>query len=278
MAAGVHRKARNLLLDAARERVKQLQALDLVVKQLDADGHLRMLGRKHIDGVTPHAELAARKIRLVALVLHADELRDHIALAQPVARAQRHHHAVVALGLANAVDGRHGGHDDHVAPLHQALGATEPHLLDMLVDRAVLLDEQVALGHVGFGLVIVVVAHEILDRVLGKKLAKLAVQLRGQRLVGRKHDGRAAHAGDHVGHGEGLARARHAQQGLEGFAVVQPLHQLVDGLGLIARRRVGLEQFKRGVRKMDELAVLLFGDDFCDIRHGCGQRVGGSGR
>jgi hypothetical protein len=60
-----------------------------------------------------------------------------------------------------------------------------------LID-AVLLDEQVALRDVGLGLVVVVVADEVLDRVLRKELAELAVQLRGQRLVGREDDRRAA--------------------------------------------------------------------------------------
>ena len=120
----------------------------------------------------------------------------------------------VVLGLADAVDGTDAGHDDHVAPLQQALGGRQAHLLDVLVDRAVLLDEQVALRHVGLGLVVVVVADEVLDRIAREELAELAVQLGGQRLVGREHDRRPAQPGDHVGHGEGLARAGHAQQGL----------------------------------------------------------------
>ncbi|MNV57335.1 hypothetical protein D3C71_1496640 [compost metagenome] len=237
-----------------------------------------MLGRKHINGVAPHAELAARKISLIALVLHAYQLCDYVALAQLVTGAQRHHHAVVTLGLANAVDGRHRGHDDHIRTLHEALGARKPHLLDVLVDGAVLLDEQVALRHIRLGLVVVVVAHEILHGVLGEELAELAVQLRGQGFVGREHDGRAPHAGDHIGHGEGLSRARHTQQRLEGFPIVQTFHQLVDGLGLVAGRWVRLEQFEGGVGEMDELAVLLFRYDFCEIRHRCGQRLVEAGR
>jgi hypothetical protein len=54
----------------------------------------------------------------------------------------------------------------------------------VLVDRAVLLDEQVALRDVGLGLVVVVVADEVLDRVLRKELAELAVELRREVLFG----------------------------------------------------------------------------------------------
>ena len=64
-----------------------------------------MLGRKHIDGVAAYTEFAARKILIVALVLHPHQLGDGVALADFVASAHRHHHAVVALGLTNTVDG-----------------------------------------------------------------------------------------------------------------------------------------------------------------------------
>ena len=78
---------------------------------------------KHIDGVASYAELAAAKVLVIALVLHANELRNHIALPHFVAGAQSHDHAVVTLGLTNAINGRDRGHNDHVAALHQALGA-----------------------------------------------------------------------------------------------------------------------------------------------------------
>ena len=226
----------------------------LKFEEFDAYGQLGMLGREDVDGVAAHAELAPAEVLVIALVLHADQLRDDVALVDAVAGTQRHDHAVVAFGLADAVDGRDRGDDDHVAPLHQAFGARQPHLLDVLVDGAVLFDEQVALGHIGLGLVVVVVADEVFDGVLGKELAEFAVQLRRQRLVGREDNGRATQAGDHVGHGEGLARARHAQQGLEGFAVLDAFDQLFNGGGLIAGRRIGLKQLEGGVREMHELA------------------------
>ena len=50
-------------------------------------------------------------------------------------------------------------------------------------------------GHVGLGLVVVVVGDEVLDRVVREELAELAVQLRGERLVVRQH------------HASGAARA-----------------------------------------------------------------------
>jgi hypothetical protein len=44
-----------------------------------------VLGGKHVDRVAAHAEGAARELGLVARVLHADQLRDQVALAELVA-------------------------------------------------------------------------------------------------------------------------------------------------------------------------------------------------
>src|SRR3546814_1452302 len=62
-------------------------------------------------------------------------------------------------------------------------------LLDVFVDRTVLVDEGVGARDVGLRLVVVVVRDEILDRIVREKLLELAVQLRRQGLV-RRHDQR----------------------------------------------------------------------------------------
>ena len=106
----------------------------------------------------------------------------------------------------------------------------------------------------GIGLVVVVVADEVLDRVLREELAELAVELRGKSLVRREDDRRPADLGDHVGHREGLARTGDAEQRLEAQAVADALDQPLDRQRLVAGRLVGLEQLERRVGKADELA------------------------
>ena len=205
-----------------------------------------MLGREHVNGVATHPKLAPGKLHVIALVLHAHQLGDQVALPKLVATAKGHHHLVVSLGLADAVNGRHGGDDHHVSPLQHALGATQAHLLDMLIDGGVLLNEQVALRHIGLGLVVVVITDEIFHRIFWEKLSKLAVELRRQRLVGRKNDGRPTQACNDIGHGEGLAGAGDAQQGLKHLAIHNACNQLVNGCRLVARWRVGLVKLKGG--------------------------------
>ena len=89
----------------------------------------------------------------------------------------------------------------------------------MFVDRAVFFDEQIAAGHIGFGLVIVVVGNEIFHRVFGEELAHFGIKLGGKGFVVRHDDGGAAALRDDVRHGVGFARTGYAEQGLIGKAV-----------------------------------------------------------
>ena len=103
---------------------------------------------------------------------------------------------------------------------------------------AVLVDEEVPLRDVGLRLVVVVVADEVLDRVLREELSKLAAELRGERLVVRDHQRRPLDLLDDGRHREGLAGAGGAEQCLEAVAGLQAFDEFVAGLGLVGRRFV----------------------------------------
>jgi hypothetical protein len=168
VAGRKHGEAAQLLPRVPGQRIEHRQPLDLVVEQADAHRMLGVLRREDVDHVAAHAIHAALEVDLVALVLHLGQALDDLALADLLALLQVQDHAVVIDRIADAVDRRDGAHDHHVAPFQQALGRRQAHLLDVLVDRGILLDEQVARRHVGLGLVVVVVGNEVLDRVLGK--------------------------------------------------------------------------------------------------------------
>ena len=152
----------------------------------------------------------------------------------------------VGLGRTDAVDAGDRGHDDHVAPGQQAAGGRVAHLVDLVVDGGVLLDEGVGGGEVGLGLVVVVVGDEVLHGVVREELLELAVELGRQGLVGGEHQGRPAGPGDDVGHGEGLAGAGHAEQDLVPVAALDPGRQFLDGLGLVTAGGVGCIQVEYG--------------------------------
>ena len=126
------------------------------------------------------------------------------------------------------------GHDDHVAALEQRPRRRQPHPVDLVVDRRFLLDVGVAGRDVGLGLVVVVVADEVLDGVVGEEAPELLVELRRQRLVVGHDQRRPVHPGDDLGHGEGLARAGDAEQRLMAIAAFESGDQLGHGVHLIA--------------------------------------------
>jgi hypothetical protein len=113
-----------------------------------------------------------------------------------------------------------------------------PQAVDLLVDRAVLLDVEVLRRHVGLGLVVVVVGDEVLDRVVREELAELVAELSGERLVVGDHERRPLNLLDRERHRRRLARARHAEQRLEPIPRAQARGQLVTRLRLVGDRLV----------------------------------------
>jgi hypothetical protein len=142
-------------------------------------------------------------------------------------------HAEVGLGGADAVDAGDARHDDHVAAREDRARGRVAHLVDLLVDRGVLLDVGVRRRDVGLGLVVVVIAHEVLDGVLREQRFELLVELRRQGLVGGDDQGGTLDGLDDVGHREGLARTGDPEEDLVWVPLLDPPGQLFDGLGLV---------------------------------------------
>ena len=157
---------------------------------------------------------------------------------------QHEQHAVVRLRRTQAVDAAHAGDDHAIAALEQRSGRGEPQLVQLVVDGGFLFDVDVARRHVRFRLVIIVIADEVLDRVVREERSELAVELRGQSLVVRQHQRGPADGFDHLGHGERLARPGDAQQHLVLLAVLDSAQQFLDGGLLIAARAVVHRQTK----------------------------------
>ena len=209
----------------ASERIKQLQAVDLVIEQRYPDRVLRVLSGEDVDDVAPDPESSAPEVRFVAFVLHLGEAFDDFALPQAITDTHRQDHLMVLVAIADTVNTGNRRHDDAIAAFKQAFCRRKAHLLDMLVDRRVFLDKQITCGDVGFWLIVVVVGDEILDGILGEELPEFGVQLRSQCLVWRQNQRRTPHAGDHIGHGVGFSRTCDAEQCLKRQSVFEAFDQ-----------------------------------------------------
>ena len=187
-----------------------------------------------LEDVSANAERAAREIEVRALVLHLDQLGKESPHAGAVSDFDVGEHVVVRLGRAQPVNAGDRGDDDDVAPLEERLRCGKPQLVDLFVPGGLLLDVRVALRDVRLRLVVVVVRHEVLDRVLRKEAVELLVELGGQRLVVGQDEGRAVDRLDHLRHRERLSGAGDTEQRLGLLALPEALDELFDGLRLVA--------------------------------------------
>ena len=213
----------------------EIELVHLVAEQLDAQPLLFVRGID-LDDVATDPERAASEVVIVPLVLHLHQLPQHLLAADPLAALERQQHPVVRLGRTETVDARDAGDDDHVAALEERPGRRQPHPVDLVVDRRLLLDVRIGRGHVRFRLVVVVVADEVLDGVLGEEAAEFLEQLCCQRLVVHHHQRRAVHSGNGVRHRERLSGAGNAEQDLMRIPARQRFGQLGDRLRLVARQ------------------------------------------
>ena len=109
-------------------------------------------------------------------------------------------------------------------------------LIDLIIDRGILLDIGIGRGNIGFRLIIIVIADEVPHIILGKESLELAGQLGCQRLVMGNDECRLLHLLDHLRNRIGLAGSRCAQQHLRFLSVPDACRQVSDCLRLIAHR------------------------------------------
>ena len=219
----------------ARQRVELGDPLDLVAEELDPDERL-LRGRLELERVAADAEAGTGERGVVALVLEVHQVAQDGVAPVLAAGAQLEHGRAIVDRCAQAVDARDRGHDDDVATLEQGVGRGVAKAVDLVVAGRVLLDVGVAPGQVRLGLVVVEVADEVLDRVLGEELAELGVQLGGERLVVGQDQRRLVVIGDRPGQRGGLARAGRPEQRLMADAVGQAGAEPLDGGRLVAGR------------------------------------------
>ena len=220
--------------DFAGQRVDFGDTLDLIAPELDAQSGFAV-GRKDVHRVASDAETAAMKVSVVALVKDLGEVAQNTLASMGLAFCQLHHVLAVLFRRANVVDTRHARHDDGVTSAEERRGGRQAQAIYLFIDVGILLDVGVGLREIGLWLIVVVVAHKVLDRIVGKELAKLAVELGGQGLVVRQHQCWALNLGDDVRCHIGLARAGHPEQCLVFVSFLQTLDQPSDGIGLISR-------------------------------------------
>ena len=95
-------------------------------------------------------------------------------------------------------------------------------LIDFVIDRAVFFDIGIRAWHISLWLIIIVVRHEILDRIIGEKLFELTVELTGKGFVVGDDKRRLVFTRNHLTHGISLTSPRRSQQDLRLLTIFDP--------------------------------------------------------
>ena len=217
------------------ERVQQADAFDGVAKKLHA-GHDFFIFRLNVNDVALHPKRAALQRKVVAGELHLDQPRHDVVHRKVLSDFKSHHAVGIDIRRSQTIDAADRSDDDYIPPLQQGLGGRVAKPLDLLVAAAVFFNIKVSARHIGFRLIVVVVADKVFHRVFGEERPKLLAKLRGQRLVVRDDERGPLGGLDDARHGERLSRARGAEHRLKPKSAVQPLHQPRDGGGLVPLR------------------------------------------
>ncbi len=103
----------------AGERIEFGDLLHLIAEQRDAPGAIIQVRREEFDGIAAHAECAAHEILVIAFVMQRHEIGDQLALRKALAFLDLEGHGRIGFDIADAVDARHGGHDNDIVALEQ---------------------------------------------------------------------------------------------------------------------------------------------------------------
>mmetsp|Transcript_29475 Transcript_29475/g.57756 ORF Transcript_29475/g.57756 Transcript_29475/m.57756 type:complete len:260 (-) Transcript_29475:292-1071(-) len=159
----------------ARQGVEFRDAFQFLTKEGQPPGAIIQVRGKDFEGIAAYPETAPEKRRVVALVLLGDQIGDHLPLVIAFADFDVLGHGPVSFDRPDAVDARHRRHDDYVVAFQQRPRGGVAHAVDLFVNLALFLNISVGAGHIGFGLVIIVIADEIFDGVVWEEPLEFAV-------------------------------------------------------------------------------------------------------
>ena len=248
MAIGENLHLAQIHFAFTRQRIELADRLDIVAEKFDAPRRVLIMRREYIDDVAAHAKRPARKIHVVAFILQLDQFLDEGSLRHLLTHPHRQHHLRIGFGRTDTVNARHRCDDDTIGPRQHGTCRAMAHAVDLLVDRGIFFNIDVAFGDIGFRLEIIVIGYEIFHRVVREKTFHLRIQLRGKCLVMRHDKRRALRMRDNMRHGERLSRTGNAQQHLLALFVLDSFDKRSNGGGLIARRLKIRHQFETGIR------------------------------
>ena len=216
------------------QRIDLRDPVDLISEELHPVGKVVGVRRKDVQDIPSDPEGGSVKINVAPVIVKVDQLLQDLIAVPLFPYPQIQGHLFEINRAAQSVDTGDGADYDNVISPHKGCRSGQTQLVDLIIDRRVLLDIGVSLGHIGLRLVVIIVGNKILYRILREKFLEFSVELRGKRLVMRDDESRLLQVLYDVGHGKCLARTGNAEQRLCLVALPESLRQSLDCLRLIA--------------------------------------------
>ncbi len=106
----------------AGQRIELDDLLNIIPKETDAPGGVLIVRGEDFEIVALHAEIAARKARVVALILERDELADDLALVDRLALLEIKDHRRIGLNRSDTVKAGNRRDDQHIIAFQKRSG------------------------------------------------------------------------------------------------------------------------------------------------------------
>ncbi|CAG5146359.1 Uncharacterised protein [Streptococcus pneumoniae] len=107
-------------------------------------------------------------------------------------------------------------------------------LVNLVIDRTILLNIGIARRDIGLWLVIIIVGYEILNCIFREKFLKLPIELTSQSFIVGNNQSWFIDFRNDLTHSIGLPCSSRPHQNLSFFSPLNVIHQLLDSLGLIS--------------------------------------------
>ena len=222
--------------DFACQHIYFCNAIDFIPEKFHTNGMLRGADRENFDHIPTDTKRTSFKIQIIAVILHFHQSAQDFIPVLLHAGAQGKHHAVVFLRVTQAINTRNAGNNNNILSLHQRRRGGMAQLINFIIDRGILFDIGIRTWYIRFGLIIIIIADEILHRIFGEELLQLVIKLCRKGFIMRNDQSRLLDFLNDICHREGFARACYPQQSLEFQALLEALRNFFNRLRLITGR------------------------------------------
>ena len=208
--------------------------VDFVSEKFHPDQIVSALGRINLHTVPSHPETAAAQIHVIPVILYINQFPQNLVPFLYHTGPQGYDHIFIFIRAAQAVNTGNTGHYNNILALRKRCRSGQSQFVNLIIDGGILGNIGIRRRHIGFRLIIIVIAHEILHRILREKFLEFAVKLSGKRFIMSNNQGRLLNLLDDVRHGKCLSGTCDTQQGLELVAFLKSGNKLFNSLRLIA--------------------------------------------